>query len=53
MNAVEEKKTDHSVKVKKRVAIADGVTSKRVVQPSVEEQQIAEVERTFTDRWEW
>jgi len=53
MNAVEEGKIDRGVKVKKRVAVVSGATSKEVVQPSAEEQQIAEVERTFTDRWEW
>jgi hypothetical protein len=53
MNTVEETKADHRVKVKKRVAVPRDAASKQTAQPSIEEKQIAEMERTFTDRWEW
>ncbi len=53
MNAVEEKEIQRCVKAKKRGPVAGGASSKQDIQPSVEEQQVAELERTFTDRWEW
>lgn len=53
MNAIEEKEIQRCVKAKKRGAVAGVESSKQDVQPSVEEQQVAEIERTFTDRWEW
>ena len=53
MNSVEEMKPDQRVKVKKPVAVPRGAGSKQTTQSSTEEQQITEIERTFTDRWEW
>ena len=53
MNSVEEKEFERCVKAKQRGAAAGGAGSKQDIQPSVEEQQVAELERTFTDRWEW
>jgi hypothetical protein len=53
MNTVEEKEIERRVKARKRGAAAGGAGSKQDIQPSVEEQQVAELERTFTDRWEW
>ena len=53
MNTVEEKEIQLRVKAKKRGAVANGASSKQDIQPSTEEQQVAELERTFTDRWEW
>jgi hypothetical protein len=53
MNAVEEKEIERCVKARKRGAVARGASSKQDIQPSVEEQQVVELERTFTDRWEW
>ena len=53
MNIVEEKEIERCVKAKKRGAVPGGARSKQDIQPSVEEQQVAELERTFTDRWEW
>ena len=53
MNAVEKKEIERCVKTKKRGAVAGGTSSKQEIHPSVEEQQVAELERTFTDRWEW
>ena len=48
-----EKEIERCVKAKKRRGIVGGAGSKQDIQPSVEEQQVAELERTFTDRWEW
>jgi hypothetical protein len=53
MNTVEEKEVERCVKARKRRAVTGRACSKQDVQPSVEEQQVAEMERTFTDRWEW
>jgi hypothetical protein len=53
MNTVEEKEIERCVKTNKREAVTSGASSKQDIQPSVEEQQVAELERTFTDRWEW
>jgi hypothetical protein len=53
MNTVEEKEIERRVKARKRGAAAGGAGSKQDIQPSVEEQQVAELGRTFTDRWEW
>ena len=54
VNTEKKTTTGRRVKVKKRIAVASrAACSKQAVQPSVAEQQIAEVERTFTDRWEW
>jgi hypothetical protein len=53
MNAVEEKEIECPVKAMKRGAAAGGAGSGQDIQPSVEEQQVAELERTYTDRWEW
>ena len=53
MNTVEEKEIERRVKARKRGAAAGGAGSKQDIQPSVEERQVAEQERTFTDRWEW
>ena len=40
------------IKEKKPQAVT-GVGSKKAAAPSAAEQQIAQVERTFTNRWEW
>ena len=53
MNTVEGKEIERCVKAKRRRTVAGGASSKQDIQPSVEEQQVAEIERTFTDRWEW
>ena len=53
MNTVEEKEIERCVKARKRGAAAGGASLKQDIQPSVEEPQVAELERTFTDRWEW
>jgi hypothetical protein len=53
MNTVEEKEIERCVKAKKRGAVPGGASPKQDIQPSVEEQQVVELERTFTDRWEW
>ena len=53
MNTVEEKEIERCVKAGKRGAAAGGADSKQDIQPSVEEEQVAELKRTFTDRWEW
>ena len=53
MNTVEGKEIERCVKAKRRGTVAGGASSKQDIQPSVEEQQVAELERTFTDRWEW
>jgi len=53
MNTVEEKEIERCVKARKRGAVPGRVSSKRDIQPPVEEQQVAELEQTFTDRWEW
>ncbi len=53
MNTVEEKKIQRCVKAGKRGAVAGRARPKQDVQPPAEEQQVAELERTFTDRWEW
>ena len=53
MNTVEEKEIQRCVKATKRGAAAGGACSKQDIQPSEEERQVAELERTFTDRWEW
>ncbi len=41
------------VRQNKSKAISAGPASRKEAQLSCEERQIAEVERTFTDRWEW
>ena len=53
MNTVEEKEIERCVKAKKRGAVTGGASSKQDIQASAEEQQVAELERTFTDWWEW
>ena len=53
MNSVEEKQIERCVRARKRGAAAGGASLKQGIEPSVEEQQVAELERTFTDRWEW
>ncbi len=53
MNTVEERDIQRCVKARKRGAVPSAASSKQDIQPSVEEQQVAELERTFTDRWEW
>ena len=53
MNTVEEKQIERCVKPRKRRAVAGGASSNQDIQRSVEEQQVAELERTFTERWEW
>ena len=53
MNTVEEKEIQRCVKATKRGAAAGGASSKQDIQPSEGERQVAELERTFTDRWEW
>ena len=53
MNTVEEKEIQRCVRATKQGAATGGASQKQDIQPSVEEQQVAELERTFTDRWEW
>lgn len=53
MHSVKEKEIERRVKARKRGAAAGGAGSKQDIQPSGEEQQVAELEQTFTDRWEW
>ena len=53
MNTVEEKEIERFVKARRRRAVPGGAGSKQDIRPSVEEQQVVELERTFTDRWEW
>ena len=53
MNTVEEKEIQRCVKAANRGAVAGGASSTQDTQPSEEERQVAELERTFTDRWEW
>ncbi len=42
----------HGIGAKKFKVVFDA-NSKKVAQPSAEERQIAEIERTFTNRWKW
>ncbi|HUI72529.1 MAG TPA: hypothetical protein VL354_18560 [Spirochaetia bacterium] len=53
MNTVEEKEIESCMKAKKRGTAAGRANLKQDIQPSMEEQQVAELERTFSDRWEW
>jgi hypothetical protein len=51
MNVVEKKRTD-SRRIKSGQA-STVVDWKKEARPSTADHQIAELERTFTDRWEW
>jgi hypothetical protein len=53
MNTAEEKEIERCVKAKNRGAVPGGASSKQDIQASVEEQQVVEIERAFTVRWEW
>jgi hypothetical protein len=54
MNVVEKKRPDSCrIRPKSGQAAAVGADPKGAALPSAAEHQIAEVERTFTDRWEW
>jgi len=54
MDIVKTKATDRRRLRQKRPGLVIGVLNlKKTAQPSAAERQIAEVERTFSDRWEW
>ena len=53
VNVAKKKQAGRPLRVRKPVSVGGTATSKQDIRPSVAEQQIVEIERTFTDRWEW
>jgi len=54
MSVVERKRpVGRRLATKGRPKDPSDVKSRKTVQPTAAEHQIAEVERTFSDRWEW